>query len=157
MVHQRVDQRARRGARRRMDHHAGGLVDHDQVGVLIGDASGIASGRASSGGGLADLDMSSPGSARALPSRTGPRRAGDRALGDQPGQARARQRRLLWRGQGARKRLIKVPVALPAGATARAITFGEGWIAVVTDGDRILIFAPDGRLVQDVAVAPVTP
>ncbi|MBP9181586.1 MAG: hypothetical protein KBF78_00530 [Fuscovulum sp.] len=52
---------------------------------------------------------------------------------------------------------LPAQIALPAGATARAITFGEGWIAVVTDGDRILIFAPDGRLVQDVAVAPVTP
>lgn len=52
---------------------------------------------------------------------------------------------------------LPAQIALPAGATARAVTFGEGWIAVVTDTDRILIFAPDGRLAQDIAVAPLAP
>ena len=52
---------------------------------------------------------------------------------------------------------LPAQIALPAGATARAVTFGEGWIAVVTDGDRILIFPPDGRLAQDIAVAPLAP
>ena len=44
--------------------------------------------------------------------------------------------------------------ALPQGTEARAVTFGEGWIAVVTSDDRILIFAKDGRLRQEVAIAP---
>lgn len=47
---------------------------------------------------------------------------------------------------------------LPAGAKAVAVTFGEGWIAVVTSDDRILIFNEDGTLRQDVAfLPPVTP
>jgi len=43
---------------------------------------------------------------------------------------------------------------LPAGAEARAVTFGEGWIAVVTEDDRILIFGRDGRLRQEVTLTP---
>jgi hypothetical protein len=43
---------------------------------------------------------------------------------------------------------------LPPGTEAQAVTFGEGWIAVVTDDDRILIFGRDGRLRQDVAITP---
>jgi Flp pilus assembly protein protease CpaA len=43
---------------------------------------------------------------------------------------------------------------LPEGATAEAVTFGTGWIAVVTTDDRILIFGKDGRLRQDVAITP---
>jgi hypothetical protein len=37
MMQQRVDQRAVGITRRRMHHHAGRLVDHDQVLVLVGD------------------------------------------------------------------------------------------------------------------------
>lgn len=44
--------------------------------------------------------------------------------------------------------------ALPEGATAQAVTFGEGWIAVVTGDNRILIFDRDGRLRQEVALVP---
>jgi hypothetical protein len=47
--------------------------------------------------------------------------------------------------------------ALPERAEAEAVTFGEGWIAVVTTDDRILIFAHDGRLRQEVRLAPETP
>ena len=43
-------------------------------------------------------------------------------------------------------------LALPAGAVPEAVTFGKGWIAVVTEDARILIFTPDGRLVQEIAV-----
>jgi hypothetical protein len=43
---------------------------------------------------------------------------------------------------------------LPAGTEAEAVTFGKGWIAVVTTDDRILIFGGDGRLRQDVAITP---
>lgn len=43
-------------------------------------------------------------------------------------------------------------ISLPDGTKARAVTFGEGWIAVVTTDDRILIFDGDGDLRQDVAI-----
>jgi Flp pilus assembly protein protease CpaA len=43
---------------------------------------------------------------------------------------------------------------LPPGTEAQAVTFGAGWIAVVTDDDRILIFGRDGRLRQEVAIIP---
>ena len=48
-------------------------------------------------------------------------------------------------------------LVLPKGVTARAVTFGTGWIAVVGQGDggeRILIYAPHGKLVQDVPLMP---
>ena len=37
MVQKRIDQRAGLGPRRRMHHHPGRLVDHDQIGVLVDD------------------------------------------------------------------------------------------------------------------------
>ena len=49
---------------------------------------------------------------------------------------------------------VAVPpaIALPAGATALAVTAGPGWYAVVTTDNRILIFGSDGALRQEVAV-----
>ncbi len=44
--------------------------------------------------------------------------------------------------------------ALPAGTRAQAVTFGQGWVAVVTTDDRILIFGSDGALRQEVGLAP---
>ena len=41
-------------------------------------------------------------------------------------------------------------IALPAGAQAQAVTFGTGWIAVVTQDNRILVFSNAGELQQDV-------
>ena len=47
-------------------------------------------------------------------------------------------------------------ITLPADASAEAVTFGRGWVAVVTDQDRILIFdAKTGALRQTVAIVPV--
>ncbi|MFN6924941.1 MAG: DUF6476 family protein [Tabrizicola sp.] len=43
-------------------------------------------------------------------------------------------------------------IVLPEGAEAQAVTFGEGWIAVVTADQRILIFGQDGRLKQEVVL-----
>jgi hypothetical protein len=43
---------------------------------------------------------------------------------------------------------------LPGGAEPAAITFGQGWIAVVTQDDRILIFGRDGALRQEVDLSP---
>jgi uncharacterized iron-regulated membrane protein len=43
-------------------------------------------------------------------------------------------------------------LALPEGTTARAVTMGTGWIAVVTGDDRILIFGTDGTLRQEIRI-----
>ncbi len=43
---------------------------------------------------------------------------------------------------------LPAAIALPAGAEARAVTFGEGWVGVVVAegaAQRFLLFAPDGR------------
>ena len=44
-------------------------------------------------------------------------------------------------------------LTLPNGTSAAAVTFGTGWIAVVTTDDRILIFGKDGTLRQEVRIA----
>jgi hypothetical protein len=44
-------------------------------------------------------------------------------------------------------------ITLPDGMTAQAVTFGTGWYAVVTTSDRLLVFAADGTLRQDVALS----
>ncbi|MEZ5778013.1 MAG: DUF6476 family protein [Paracoccaceae bacterium] len=44
-------------------------------------------------------------------------------------------------------------LALPDGAQAAAVTAGRGWVAIVTDGEEILIFdAKTGELRQRVAI-----
>jgi hypothetical protein len=48
--------------------------------------------------------------------------------------------------------VLPATLALPKGTTAAAVTMGTGWIAVVTTDNRILIFAPDGHLRQEVAI-----
>ena len=53
--------------------------------------------------------------------------------------------------------LPKLPegFTLPEGATAEAVTFGKGWIAVVTSQDEILILDPEsGALRQRVQITP---
>lgn len=46
-------------------------------------------------------------------------------------------------------------IALPEGARAEAVTMGRGWVAVVTDGDEIVIFdAKSGAERQRVRIAP---
>ncbi|WP_347310626.1 DUF6476 family protein [Defluviimonas sp. SAOS-178_SWC] len=46
-------------------------------------------------------------------------------------------------------------VSLPEGVRAEAVTFGRGWIAVVTDTNEILILDPkSGALHQRVAIEP---
>ena len=46
-------------------------------------------------------------------------------------------------------------ITLPEGAAPAAITFGAGWIAVVTEDDRILIYSKNGTLRQDIRVSDV--
>ncbi len=49
---------------------------------------------------------------------------------------------------------VPAELALPAGETAEAVTFGRGWTAVVTASGRILVFGRDGALRQEVQIAP---
>ncbi len=50
---------------------------------------------------------------------------------------------------------LPATVALPAGETATAFTRGQGFLAVVTEGDEILIFDPSGRtLRQRIVITP---
>ncbi|MFS4582575.1 DUF6476 family protein [Phaeobacter sp. C3_T13_0] len=47
-------------------------------------------------------------------------------------------------------------VSLPDGVSARAVTFGEGWIAVVTDDDEILILNNlSGAIEQRLTIQPL--
>ena len=45
-------------------------------------------------------------------------------------------------------------LSLPDGLVAEAVTFGKGWIAVVTADQQILILSPEGRVRQQVKIAP---
>lgn len=48
---------------------------------------------------------------------------------------------------------LPAQIVLPEGVKAQAFTQGEGWYAVVTEDDRILIFARDGaKLLQDIEI-----
>jgi len=49
---------------------------------------------------------------------------------------------------------LPASLSLPKGSKPRAVTMGQGWIAVVTDQDRILIFNPDGTQRQEVMLTP---
>ena len=45
---------------------------------------------------------------------------------------------------------LPAAITLPEGATPQAITFGQGWTAIVTQDARILIYSGDGHLQQEV-------
>ncbi len=49
---------------------------------------------------------------------------------------------------------LPASLALPPGAKAVAITQGQGWIGVVTEDSRFLIFNADGSLRQEITVKP---
>lgn len=49
---------------------------------------------------------------------------------------------------------LPAAVALPEGRKAAAVTFGQGWFAVVTTDDHILIFGADGKLRQEITISP---
>ena len=49
---------------------------------------------------------------------------------------------------------VPADLAMPAGTTPAAVTFGTGWTAVVTTDNRILIFDAKGALTQEVAITP---
>lgn len=56
--------------------------------------------------------------------------------------------------QATRGPVLPDALLMPDGATAAAVTAGQGWFAVVTTDDRILIFGANGQLRQEVAVTP---
>ena len=45
-------------------------------------------------------------------------------------------------------------LTLPEDTKPAAVTFGTGWIAVVTTDDRILIYGKNGTLRQDIRISP---
>ncbi|SEN45283.1 hypothetical protein SAMN05216227_101465 [Pseudorhodobacter antarcticus] len=49
---------------------------------------------------------------------------------------------------------LPAAIVLPEGARAQAVTFGAGWVAVVTQNDRILIYSTAGALRQEVTLLP---
>jgi hypothetical protein len=56
-------------------------------------------------------------------------------------------------GPGPADPVLPEALRLPDGATAAAFTRGRGWIAVVTDDDRILIYDPaTGALRQTLTI-----
>ena len=48
-------------------------------------------------------------------------------------------------------------IEMPEGTQAEAVTFGSGWIAVVTEDGRILVFNAEGRLRQEVRLEAADP
>lgn len=55
-------------------------------------------------------------------------------------------------GGGPAAPLLPASLSLPAGAAPQAITQGQGWVGVVTTDNRLFLFAPDGRLLQEIAI-----
>jgi len=51
---------------------------------------------------------------------------------------------------------LPAELQMPQGAVPQAVTMGAGWIGVVTTDSRILIFTPQGKLHQELAIAPLT-
>lgn len=51
---------------------------------------------------------------------------------------------LVIRLQAPRPPMFPETLILPEGTRATAITRGEGWLGIVTDDNRILIYAPEG-------------
>ncbi|MDP3263793.1 MAG: DUF6476 family protein [Tabrizicola sp.] len=45
-------------------------------------------------------------------------------------------------------------ITLPDGTHPTAVTFGTGWVAVVTNDERIMIYRQDGTLRQEVRLTP---
>ena len=47
---------------------------------------------------------------------------------------------------------LPAAIVLPGGEVAGAVTLAKGMVIVVTQSGRVLVFAPDGTLRQEVAV-----
>ena len=48
-------------------------------------------------------------------------------------------------------------IVLPQGARAQAVTFGTGWIGVVSQDNRLFIFDANGQLQQSLEISPNLP
>ena len=57
---------------------------------------------------------------------------------------------LVTRMPGGAAPVLPNRLTLPAGEIATAVTMGQGWFAVVTASQNILIFDQDGKLLQTV-------
>ncbi len=55
-------------------------------------------------------------------------------------------------GQAPATPALPESLRLPEGAEASAVTYGRGWIAVVDRGERVLLYAPDGRFLGETAL-----
>jgi hypothetical protein len=47
---------------------------------------------------------------------------------------------------------LPASISLPSGTEPQAVTFGAGWVAVVTKDDRIMIFGANGAMHQEVQI-----
>jgi hypothetical protein len=47
---------------------------------------------------------------------------------------------------------LPATISLPAGEVADAVTVAKGMVIVVTEAGRVLVFAPDGTLRQEIAL-----
>lgn len=47
---------------------------------------------------------------------------------------------------------LPAQISLPSGAQAQAITYGPGWIAVVSQDSRLFIFDTNGNLRQSLTI-----
>lgn len=47
---------------------------------------------------------------------------------------------------------LPAAISLPAGEVADAVTVAKGMVIVVTEAGRVLVFAPDGTLRQEIAL-----
>ena len=47
---------------------------------------------------------------------------------------------------------LPTAITRPDGETPAALTFGKGWVAVVTEGDTLLIYGTDGALWQQITI-----
>ncbi len=59
---------------------------------------------------------------------------------------------LVIRLQAPRPAALPAAIHLPDGTRPTAFTQGDGWIAVVTGDDRILIYDQRGRITQEVRI-----
>ena len=139
MRQQRVDQRARLGARRGVDDHAGRLVDDDQVRRPRRRCSAGSPRAAARRRRRAAAPAGNARPARTLRARSGPRavRPRDRTLGDQLRDARARQRQ-----PGRRGRLGQRAVEAQPGLLRRDLELDRFGVDL---GVRVVYLAVIGR------------
>src|SRR6056297_540528 len=191
MMQQRVDQSARGTAGGRVHDHAGRLVDHDQVVILVHHVERDGFGPDMALARLRHLNLdqvaAASGTSResALSRRAGgssPIRneSGSCPMDDSPPPVSPATLKFLARlvtvltatmivgvlvivgllvtrlqRDETPAPALPAEITLPGGATARAVTWGGDWYAVVTGDDRILIYdRASGEMRQTVDIVP---